>query len=167
MKLDTNCEPFWLEILPERKVWDGKEIKVVAAQRTQFRRIEPGMILIARNEASAAVAKAKLQNGGPAAEALANEAFNLSMAQQGIVAWTEVGDMGESPAEPTPENIAAYMKSWPVFNAVEVKYILPALRGLDEKNASAPSRNGTTGARTRAKASAGTAHKRAKRVHTS
>ncbi|HEY1630797.1 MAG TPA: hypothetical protein VGF56_05745 [Rhizomicrobium sp.] len=161
LKLDTGAAPFWLEILPAHSFMDGGNLVEIPAQRTRFRPIDTPMVLAARMRASeAAVAHPQT------AKAASSAAFTGIIAELGIVEWEGVGDKDGNPVEPTPENIASYLKNWRVFDEIDRKYVMPALSRHDEKNASAPSQNGTSGAKTRAKAIANSARKRAKRART-
>lgn len=162
LKLNTAAaEPFWLEILPAQTALPakGKKAKIlVPAQRTQFRPVTLAMILAAREEASRAVVdsipsvKGKDDTSLPAPieasrlAAVGQVSIVTAFAQLGIVAWEGVGDADGKPIEPTPAAILAYMSDWRVWDAVNRLYVQPALTGADEKNASAPSRNGTSGA---------------------
>lgn len=135
----TQQEPFWLDILP--------------GQRTQFRPVETPMILAARHQAALAMRGAEtVKDTDPEAfaalRAKSDAVFTTTLARFGIVAWEGVGD-GTNSVEPTPANIKAYMANWRVFDSVDKLYVLPAiaLDQADEKNASAPSQNGTGGAK--------------------
>ncbi|HEY4112859.1 MAG TPA: hypothetical protein VGM17_02255 [Rhizomicrobium sp.] len=147
LHLDLNAEPFWLEVLP--------------GQRTQFRPITTKTILVARN-AGALAAKADPEH----AEEASSEAFTRSCAQQGIVAWEGVGDTSDNPLPVTPEAIAAYLSNWRIYDAIDKRYVIPALVRGDEKNAFAPSQSGTTGAKIPAKGSADTAPSASRRKRT-
>ena len=118
-------EPFWLEILP--------------GQRTQFRPITVAMILAARSHGSVEAIKANDAAGG-----VASEAFTKSICKGGIVAWEGVQGPDGKDAPVTPENIDAYLSNWRVFDEIDRRYVLPVLRQDAEKNASAPSRSGTS-----------------------
>ncbi|HEY0105206.1 MAG TPA: hypothetical protein VGB91_03920, partial [Rhizomicrobium sp.] len=101
------------------------------------------------------------------AQAMGEQAFTRTIAQLGIAGWEGVADhTGAAITEPTPEYIDAYLGNWKVFDAIDKLYVNPALVSADEKNASAPSRSGTSGAKTRAKRTAGTAPKNARSVPT-
>ena len=75
---------------------------------------------------------------------LGSAAFTRSVARWGILEWQGVGDADGAPVEPTPENIDALLEHWQAFDAVDRLYVAPALIGIDEKNASSLSPNGTS-----------------------
>ena len=147
------AEPFWLEILP--------------SQKTQFRPLTVAMVLAARDEAGKA-ALAVMHDDGTSdlAVATANVQFATSLAKLAIVAWEGVGDADGKETPPTPEAIAEYMADIVVFDAVRAKFIGPQLASVEEKNASAPSRPGTSGAKMRARNTARPARKSAKPART-
>lgn len=70
-----------------------------------------------------------------------------AFARASIVAWKGVGmaDSDED-VQPWPEGIDALMESYPFGEAFERAYVVPALLLAAEKNASAPSPNGTSAA---------------------
>ncbi len=114
------------------------QLEIVPGQHTEFRKPTVEQHLAARNAGAE-----ELSKGGPHAMARAQAAFTRAFAALGIVGWEGVADADGVPVDPTPENIAAYLADWRVFEAVDRLYVAPALQRLDEKNASSPSRNGT------------------------
>ena len=60
-----------------------------------------------------------------------------------IIGWEGVDVEGRSDAGPWAEGIDALLSTSPFGRAFEVKYVLPALLAVQEKNASAPSPSGT------------------------
>jgi hypothetical protein len=70
-----------------------------------------------------------------------------AFARAAIIAWKGVG-MADSETEvaPWPEGIDALMEAYPFGEAFERGYVVPALLLVAEKNASAPSPNGTSAA---------------------
>jgi hypothetical protein len=179
LKLDAQKEPFWLDILPGRTVQNGKAAETIPAQRTRFKPLTTVIVLAARAEAAKVALAAIPQKGDgeivdeallsiavAAAQAAGEEAFIRTCAILGIDAWEGVGDHEDKPLPVTPANIAAYVGNWRVYDAINAKYVNPGLVRADEKNAFAPSRTGTSGARTRAKATVGTAAKRARTART-
>jgi hypothetical protein len=75
---------------------------------------------------------------------MAGLAFTRSLARAGILEWEGVGDAEGDPVEPSPGNIDAFLDLWPIFDAIDRQYVAPALIGLDEKNGSSLSPNGTS-----------------------
>ena len=118
-------DPYWLDLLP------GVRIKV--------RPISVAAIIAARQAAAEAM-KTPAEDGIFVGSAV----FTRSIARWGILEWEGVGDAGGVPVEPTPENIDALLEHWQAFDAVDRLYVAPALIGIDEKNASSLSPNGTS-----------------------
>jgi hypothetical protein len=71
-------------------------------------------------------------------------AFTRRMARWGILEWEGIGDADGKPVDVTPENIDALLEHWQVFDAIDGKYVLPALIQDAEKNGSSLSPNGTS-----------------------
>ena len=67
-----------------------------------------------------------------------------AVARRIVVDWTGVGDDDGNPLPVTPDGIDALLNIWPVFEAFQEKALGPHLVLDAEKNASAPSPNGTT-----------------------
>ncbi len=135
----TASEPFWLEILP--------------GQRTQFKPLTMAMLLVARQRAGetalSLLPKSESDPDGDGvllASASGQVKFVVSIAQMAIVAWEGIGGADGNELEPTPEAIAEYMSDYRVFDAVRRLYIDVQLVSVEEKNASAPSQNGISGA---------------------
>lgn len=118
-------DPYWLDLLP------GVRIKV--------RPLTVAAIIAARQAAAEAM-KTAADDG----IFLGSAAFTRSVARWGILEWEGVGDAAGAPVEPTPENIDALLEHWQAFDAVDRLYVAPALIGIDEKNASSLSPNGTS-----------------------
>lgn len=66
-----------------------------------------------------------------------------AVARRIVADWTGVGDDDGNPLPVTPEGIDALLNIWPVFEAFQEKVLGPYLVLDAEKNASAPSLNGT------------------------
>jgi hypothetical protein len=115
LKLATDREPFWLDIVP--------------GVRVQFRPISVAAILLARTAAADV-----LRAGGEDAMVKAGVAFTSSLAHSGIAAWEGIGDADGNPVEPTKETINAALELWPVFDATDRLYVGPALIQDAEKN---------------------------------
>ncbi len=77
-------------------------------------------------------------------EVHAGFAFTRAVARWGIAAWRGVGDDSGAEVEPTPDLIDAFLDIWTMFDAVDRLYVSPRLAQDAEKNASAPSPNGTS-----------------------
>jgi hypothetical protein len=71
-------------------------------------------------------------------------AFTRSVARWGILDWEGVGDADGAPVAPAAEYIDALLELWQAFDALDRLYVAPALIGIDEKNASSLSPNGTS-----------------------
>ncbi len=71
-----------------------------------------------------------------------------AVARRIVVDWTGVGDDDGNPLPVTPDGIDALLNIWPVFEAFQEKVLGPYLVLDSEKNASAPSPNGTSAAAT-------------------
>lgn len=115
LRLTTDREPFWLDILP--------------GVRAQFRPISVAAILLARTAAAEV-----LRAGGDDAMVKAGIAFTRSLAHSGIAAWEGIGDADGNPVEPTRDTIDAALELWPLFDAVDRLYVGPALLQDVEKN---------------------------------
>jgi len=75
--------------------------------------------------------------------------FGRVLAERAILTWEGVGDADGNPAPVTPEGIAALLDIWPIFERFQMSYVAKGLELEAEKNASAPSLNGSTaGAKT-------------------
>jgi len=137
-------EPYWLDLLP------GVRIKV--------RPITVAAIIAARQAAAEAM-KTPADDG----IFVGSAAFTRSVARWGILEWKGVGDADGNPITPTPETVDALLELWQAFDAIDRLYVAPALIGIDEKNASSLSPNGTSAG---AKPIARRARKRAPAAHT-
>ncbi len=118
-------EPYWLDLLP------GVRIKV--------RPVTVAAIIAARQAAADAM---KTPDGQEIF--VGSAAFTRSIARWGILEWEGIGDTEGAPVEPTPENVDALLELWQAFDAIDRFYVAPALIGIDEKNASSLSPNGTS-----------------------
>jgi hypothetical protein len=125
LKLAFDREPFWLDL--------------AAGVRVRFKPITVAAILVAR-QAAAEVLKAD----GEDTTTMAGLAFTRSLARAGVLEWEGVGNADGEPVEPSPGNIDAFLDLWPIFDAIDRLYVAPALIGLDEKNGSSLSPNGTS-----------------------
>jgi hypothetical protein len=88
----------------------------------------------------------------PAVEALpegaGNEALALAMAKavarRAVLDCEGVGDAEGRPLPVTPDGVDALLEVWPIFEAFQLLYVAKGLVLEQEKNASAPSPNGTS-----------------------
>lgn len=71
-------------------------------------------------------------------------AFCKAVARRVISEWEGVGDADGNPVAPTAEGIDALLDLYPLFEAFELDYVAKGLALDAEKNASAPSPNGTS-----------------------
>lgn len=69
--------------------------------------------------------------------------FAKAVASRVITEWTGVGDEAGKELAVTPAAAAALMDLFPLYRAFEANYLVPWLNLESEKNASAPSPNGT------------------------
>jgi hypothetical protein len=125
IRLNLKSEPFWLDLR------HGVRVKVPP--------LTSAILIAARSD--------------PALTALPEDAdlgvrslvFCKAVARLTIAEWEGVADAGGNPVAPTPEGIDALIDLYPIFEAFEVGYVAAHGLALDaEKNASAPSPNGTT-----------------------
>lgn len=82
-----------------------------------------------------------------------------AVARRVVTGWEGVGDADGKPVPVTPEALDALLDIWPVFEAFQTRCLAPHLVLDAEKNASAPSQNGTSAG---AKATARPARARAR-----
>lgn len=116
LKLATEREPYWLEVMP------GVRIKL--------RPVTVVAILVAR-----AAAAEVLRKGGENAETQAGFAFTRALAHSGVIEWEGIGDKDGNPIPARPEAIDAALECWSVFDAIDRLYVAPVLLQADEKNA--------------------------------
>jgi hypothetical protein len=143
----TN-EPYWVfgaDIKPEAVALPGVNIQV--------RPITVAMRLAAREAVREAY---RVAGDDPLARFDAEAAYARALARYGIVAWQGVADADEKELEVTPENVDLAMANEAFYSFVERMYVLQAIATESEKNVSAPSPNGTGGAKTPGKATAAT-----------
>ena len=124
IRLDIASEPRWLDL--------GHGVRVKAAPLTS------AILIAARDD--------------PAVRELPEEAsvgerslvFCKAVARRVILEWEGVGDADGAAIAPTAEGIDALLDLYPLFQAWEVGYVGKGLALSAEKNASAPSPNGTS-----------------------
>ena len=71
-------------------------------------------------------------------------ALAKAIAERVILEWEGVGDADGEPIEPSPEAIDALLDVYPIWEAFQIGYVAKGLLVVAEKNASAPSPNGTS-----------------------
>ncbi len=123
LRLNLAAEPHWLELLP------GVRLHLRPCTST----------ILATARSSQAVQDLVDQD---ASEAALSVALAKEVAALAVIEWEGVGgDDGESIAV-TREATDAALEVYPLFEAFQVKYMAVALLKEQEKNVSAPSRNG-------------------------
>ncbi|SFZ84420.1 hypothetical protein SAMN02983003_2000 [Devosia enhydra] len=124
IRLDLSAEPKWLDL--------------GAGLRLHVLPVTTAIMVAARTD--------------PAVEALPEEASReeqalvmaKAVARRVVIGWEGVGDAGGNPVPVTPEGIDAALDIWPVFEAFQTRCLAPHLMLDAEKNASAPSPNGSS-----------------------
>ncbi|MTW18353.1 hypothetical protein GJ689_19305 [Rhodoplanes serenus] len=125
IRLNLSREPRWLDLGHGVRVQvDPLTSAVLMAARSDLRESLPEDGSIAGHAAAVALVKA--------------------IARIGIRDWEGVGDTDGIPVPPTPERIDALLDLPPLYDAFERDHVGPALLLADEKNAFAPSPNGTS-----------------------
>lgn len=129
--ITLNASPYWLDLLP------GVRVEVAPVST-------PGYLL-ARQAARDAVEAADT-DGLTEAEirVAAHVAFTEALAVRGVRAWEGVGGEDGEPIDPSPETIRQLMGHYPVFEAFDRLYVGPVVAQEAEKNASSPSRTGSS-----------------------
>lgn len=122
LRLDLSREPRWYDL--------GSGVRVRA------RPVGSAIMMAARAEQGMPDPDA-----GPEAYAYA---FARALARLAILDWEGVGDADGAPAPVTADTVEALMDVWPVFERWQAVYVTPGLLLDAEKNASAPSPNGTS-----------------------
>jgi hypothetical protein len=119
-----SAETFWLDIIP--------------GVRIEFRPVTVAMMIIARRAGGDLYVKAADVDPdaivGEDLNARVNVAVVTSLAKQGIVSWTGVGDAEGSPIEPSPDTIDMLLANWPVYEALDRLYVAPVFTRDAEKN---------------------------------
>lgn len=118
---------------------DPEWIDTVAGVRLLCRPLSSAMMLAIRSDLAGSDVASDDVEGMQAA-------FTIAVAKRSIIDWDGVGDGDGNPIEVTPEGIAALMDLHKIFEAFTEKVVNPYLLVQSEKNASAPSPNGTSAA---------------------
>jgi len=109
---------------------------------------------LAMKKAGKAYVQALAETGD---EDAAGVAFTVAVAMLTAKAWDGVGDAKGKPLKFSPERLGQLLTQHPaVYRKVDQDVVTPALLRDNEKNGSSPSRTGTSGAKTQAKAIAST-----------
>jgi len=137
IRLDIASEARWLDL--------GHSVRVRVAPLTSA-------IMIAARDDGAVRGLAEQSSIGER-----SLAFCKAVARRVVLEWDGVGDADGAAIAPTEEGVDALLDLYPLFQAFEVGYVGRGLALSDEKNASAPSPNGTS-------AGAGSTARRARSV---
>lgn len=134
LKLDRHSGPFWLDLVP--------------GVRVEVEPISVASMLIAREAVAGVLAPGDAAEGEDPREvnARASVALVRTLCRRGIRRWEGVGDADGNAVAVSPETVDALLAVWPVYDALDLLYVTPALRRSAEKNASARSPVGTSAA---------------------
>lgn len=136
LKLDRQSGPFWLDLVP--------------GVRVEVEPISVASMLIAREAVAAILApgdEAEVDDADPReVNARASVALVRALCRRGIRRWEGVGDADGNPVAVSPETVDMLLDVWPVYDALDLLYVTPALRRGAEKNASASSLAGISAA---------------------
>lgn len=124
LRLDLAHAPAWLDL--------GHGVRLHLAPLTT------ALMVAARSDP----AFAELEEG--AADEMRALLFAKAIARRAVLAWEGVGDAEGNEIQPSPEGIDALMDLYPLFEAFQLGYVNKGLALAQEKNASAPSPNGTS-----------------------
>ena len=128
IRLDLSREPRWLDL--------GHGVRLHVGPLTT------SLMAAARSDPSVTALP----------EGASNETIAVAMAkalaQLAVLDWEGVGDADGTPLPVTPEGIEALLDILPLFEAFQLRYVAKGLLLEQEKNASAPSPNGTSAAAT-------------------
>jgi len=124
IKLTAAPEPVWIDIVP--------------GVRVQLRPWSTPVLAAGQAAASAAVAAGHSADVGVVA-------FTMGVARYAALAWEGVGDEAGEPLDLTPAALQLLLEQSPeAFRAIDRDYVTPSLERSAEKNASAPSPDGTS-----------------------
>ena len=128
IRLDLSSAPKWLDLAP------GLRLQVLP--------VTTAIMVAARNDPEVEAL--------PEAASKEEQALVMAkaVARRVVTGWEGVGDADGEPLPVTPEGIDALMDIWPIFEAFQRDCLAPHLMLDQEKNASAPSPNGTSAAAT-------------------
>jgi hypothetical protein len=128
IRLDLSREPRWLDL--------GHGVRLRVAPLTT------SLMAAARSDAAVMAL----------AEGASNETIAVTMAKAlarlVVLDWEGVGDTDGNAVCVNPEGIDALLDILPLFEAFQLRYVAKGLLLEEEKNASAPSPNGTAAAAT-------------------
>jgi hypothetical protein len=123
LRLNLLRDPKWIDL--------GYDVRVLTLPLTS------AILISLRNDLTLQDAEAL----SPPEQALR---FAKAVASRVITEWEGVGDEHGRELPVSPEAASALMDVFPLYRAFEANYIGPWLRLESEKNASAPSLNGTS-----------------------
>jgi len=128
IRLDLSREPRWLDL--------GHGVRLHVGPLTT------SLMAAARSDPSVTTLP----------EGASNETIAVAMAKAlarlVVLDWEGVGDEAGEPVPVTPDGIDALLDILPLFEAFQLRYVSKGLLLEQEKNASAPSPNGTSAAAT-------------------
>jgi len=128
IRLDLSREPRWLDL--------GHGVRLHVGPLTT------SLMAAARSDPSVTTLP----------EGASNETIAVAMAKAlarlVVLDWEGVGDEAGEPVPGTPDGIDALLDILPLFEAFQLRYVSKGLLLEQEKNASAPSPNGTSAAAT-------------------
>ena len=124
LRLDFTAEPRWLDL------GHGLRLHVLP--------VTTAVMVAARNDPAVAALPADASKEDMAL------VMAKAVARRVVIEWEGVGDADGAPVSVTPEGIDALLEIWPVFEAFQTRCLAPRLMLDAEKNASAPSPNGTS-----------------------
>ena len=124
IRLNLSNQPEWLDLLPGLRV-------LVAPLTTAL------MVSARADPAINGLSETSSQEDMALAMAKA-------VARRAVLEWEGVGDAAGEPVPVTPEGIDALLDILPLFEAFQLRYVSKGLLLEEEKNASAPSANGTS-----------------------
>ena len=124
IRLNLTATPEWLDLAPGLRLLVGP--------------LTTALMVSARADP---VVEAMPEGSGTEELALA---MAKAVARPAVLDWEGVGDADGKPVQVSPEGIDALLDIWPVFEAFQTRCLAPHLMLDAEKNASAPSPNGTS-----------------------
>ena len=124
IRLDLSSAPKWLDL--------------GAGLRLHVLPVTTAIMVAARNDPAV---EALTEDAGREEQALV---MAKAVARRVVTDWEGVGNDDGKPVPVSPEGIDALLDIWPVFEAFQTHCLAPHLMLDAEKNASAPSRTGTS-----------------------
>lgn len=119
-----NADAFWLDVIP--------------GVRIEFRPVTVAAMIVARRAGGDLYVQAADVDPdavvGEDLNARVNVAVVTSLAKQGIVSWSGVGDAEGAAIDTTPDAIEMLLDHWPVYEAIDRLYVAPVFARDAEKN---------------------------------